>query len=187
MSATNLGFDPTEIATLQKEILATGNLFVLNPEELNNEEIAHFFFVGIHDGKPAIYDAVMYTLKLYHNGQLYEEAERQAMAEYPDFQPQEMELDQDGNPSMPDIPEEIQDYMSTVLVELEEDELVQVQEFVELDTEFEYGIGLEVALNVQELSAGVINNFVQQFNAGTLKLDDTAYSFQHDDETEEED
>jgi hypothetical protein len=46
----------------------------------------------------------------------------------------------------------------------------------------EYGIGLDVALNVEEIDNEVITKFVNDFNAGTLNLDKTLYSFTSEEE-----
>ena len=63
-------------------------------------------------------------------------------------------------------------------MELEEEEAVKVQEFIDLDTNHDYGIGLDAALNVDEINDKVISRFVTEFNEDTLILDDTLYSFQ---------
>jgi hypothetical protein len=72
--------------------------------------------------------------------------------------------------------------MEEIIEELEEEEVIQVAEFVEIDEEFEYGIGLDIALNVEEIDGEVITKFVNEFNAGTLKLDPTLYSFTNEEE-----
>ena len=43
----------------------------------------------------------------------------------------------------------------------------------------DFGIGLDAALNVEEITVEVIEKFINDFNNGTLKLDKTAYSFKH--------
>jgi hypothetical protein len=67
-------------------------------------------------------------------------------------------------------------------MEIEEEETVKVQEFVDIDTHHDYGIGLDASLNVDEIDAKVISKFIQEFNDDTLTLDDTLYSFMTEDE-----
>lgn len=54
---------------------------------------------------------------------------------------------------------------------------LKVAEFVEIDYDFEFGIGIDAALNVDEITVEVIEKFISDFNNGTLKLDKTLYSF----------
>ena len=61
---------------------------------------------------------------------------------------------------------------------MEEEEAVKVQEFVDLDTNHDFGIGLDAALNVEEINEKVISKFIKEFNDDTLVLDETLYSFQ---------
>ena len=62
---------------------------------------------------------------------------------------------------------------------MEDEETIKVSEFVEIELDFEYGIGLDIALNVEEITVEVIEDFIKNFNAGTVKLDKTMYSFKH--------
>jgi hypothetical protein len=67
-------------------------------------------------------------------------------------------------------------------MEIEEEETVKVQEFVDIDTHHDYGIGLDASLNVDEIDEQVIAKFIQEFNDDTLSLDETLYSFMTEDE-----
>ena len=63
----NKAFDADVLADYKRRIGATGNNFLIEEtDENNNEECVHFYFVGKHESKEVIYDAVMYTLRLHH-------------------------------------------------------------------------------------------------------------------------
>ena len=72
--------------------------------------------------------------------------------------------------------------MAEVIMELEEEDQVKVKEHVEIDPHIEFGIGLDAGLNVEKISAKVIEKFIKDFNEDTLSLDKTLYSFQLEDE-----
>ena len=57
---------------------------------------------------------------------------------------------------------------------------IKVSEFIQLDEQFEFGIGIEAALYVPTLEDDVIENFIQNFNNGTFKADETMYSFKNE-------
>ncbi|SDJ96112.1 hypothetical protein SAMN05421823_101529 [Catalinimonas alkaloidigena] len=186
MQPLNKGFDPVEIESLKQEIRRNeGHLYVLNEDEPQGEEFAHFFFIGQQKGKDVIYDAVLYTLRLEHSSQVYEMAEQRAIEQFPQYKPWEFELNAQGELMVPEqLDEEVEMFKAEIMMELEEEEAVKVREHVELDTTFEYGIGLEACLNVEEITPSLIDKFIRDFNQGSLKLDDTLYSFQSEDEDE---
>jgi len=66
--------------------------------------------------------------------------------------------------------------------DIEDEELVKVQEHVDMDNGGEYGMGLDIGLNVEEVDDEVMNKFVTDFNEDNLNLDDTLYSFVSDEE-----
>lgn len=68
--------------------------------------------------------------------------------------------------------------MAEILVELEEEEAIKVKEHVELDLENPVGLGVDAGLNVPVISNEIIAKFISEFRAGTVKLDETLYSFQ---------
>ena len=183
----NLGFDPVEIEALREEAKMAQRNFVYNNDEPNSEEFIHFFFIGKHEGKDVIYDAALYTLRFEHAGLLYEMAEEEAKKQYPDYEPYELEFDEEGNPLMPEnFDPEIEDFKLQVMEDLQENDSVKVQERLNIDPDFEYGVGLEAVLNIEEVTETAVSQFIDSFNAGTLKLDDTLYSFEHDFDEEEE-
>ena len=175
----NEGFDPIEIADLKKECMQEGQNYVIVEDEdgMNDSgEFAHFQFVGKHEGKEVIYDAVMGTLRLNHSSLVFEEAETRMKKAYPAY----IELERRKPNHKED--EEMELMLEEIIEELEEEEVVKVSEFVEIETDFEYGIGLDVSLNVEEIDGAVITKFVNDFNAGTLALDPTLYSFMSEEE-----
>jgi hypothetical protein len=175
----NEGFDPIEIDELKKECEQEGQNYVIVEDEdgMNDSgEFAHFQFVGKYEGKEVIYDAVMGTLRLNHSSLVFEEAEKRMKKSHPNY----IELEK-RKPNYKED-EEMELMLEEIIEELEEEEVVQVSEFVEVETDFEYGIGLDVALNVEEIDNEVITKFVNDFNAGTLNLDKTLYSFTSEEE-----
>lgn len=176
----NLGYDQSEIAALRDEIAATGNLFVYKNDYEPDETFAEFLFIGEHQGKPVIYDCMMYLLSMAYENKLLEMAEEQAREHN---QAWGKHLDSGDEES---YPEELEDFIAYALVDLEEDNAVMVKEEVLYDIDFDYGIGLEVSLNKEMITPDEINRFVKSFNEGSLKLDPTLYSFESEDEDEDE-
>jgi len=170
----NLGFDPEEIQLLKEECAEEGSNFVLVEDDMemsDSGEMAHFQFVGLYEGKEVIYDAVINTLQIYHNSLVYEEAEKKVAALYKDFLP----LEQRTEAYKPN--EEAEILLEELIEEMEDEETIKVAEYIEIDPSFEYGVGLDVGLNVTEITVEVIEKFIEDFNAGTLQLDKTLYSF----------
>ena len=175
----NWGLDPSEIEQVDKEAAARNSNFVWNADEENNESIAHFFFTGDYQGKQVVYNALIYSLRLSYGAKLYELAEVEAGKHFPDFKP----LDPDGETGEePSYGEEIDEFIASVIYELEEEDVVKVQEYLAIDPDHEDGIGLEVALNEEEVNETVIRKFVDEFRNNTFNLDETLYSFQEDDD-----
>lgn len=188
MSTPNPGLLPAEIEQVKRKCHAKQQSYILNEAEPQGDEFAHFFFVGQYQGKECIFDSVMYTLSLHHSSVLYEMAEDQAVEHFPRYKKKKLEEDEAGqlaDQEEEEIDEEIELFKAEVMDELEDSESVKVKEYVHIDTDFDYGYALEVCLNVEEITAGLIEKFVVDFNAGTLKLDDTLYTFHHEEEEEE--
>ena len=183
MPHTNPGFDPTHIAKLKTQLSKSGKSYSLVESEDNGPEYANFHFIGMYEGKEVIYDAVLYTLRLHHESEIYEIAEHKAAQRFPEFHKIRYEEDENGDiKALDDLDEEIGLFMTEVMMDLEEEEAVKVQEYLELDDRVEFGVSLNAALNVDEISDSVINKFIKEYNADTLVLDTTLYSFQNEDE-----
>lgn len=172
----NDGYKKEEIEQLKAECEEEEQIFVLveDEEDVSDEnEFAHFQFVGKHNGQEVIYDALLSTLSLHHSSLLYEEAEKKVAKLYKDFVPFEDRVEGAK------VNEEAEQMIEELIEEMEDEETVKVAEFCDIDLDFEYGIGLDVALNVEEITVETIENFINDFNNNNLKLDKTAYSFKH--------
>lgn len=190
MQNKNEGFSTESIEALKKELNASGKSFKIIPSQDNSDEFVNFYFVGMYEGKEVIYDAALYTLRLHHASEVYELAEHKAAQKFPDFTGIKYEEDENGNlkPLSADE-EEIGLYITEIIMELEEAEEVKVQEFIDIDTYHDYGIGLDAALHLETIDEQVIAKFVKDFNEDTLTMDDTLYAYQSEEEEmdEEED
>ncbi len=185
MKALNPTFDPQEIAQLKEQIANSKNSFVLVDSEDNNEEYKNFKFIGKYEGSEAIFDAVIYTLRLHHASEVYELAEHKAAQKFPNFKPIKFQEDENGDFKTQDsMEEEIGLYIAEMIDELEDEDAVKVQEHVDMDSGGDEGIGLDIGLNVDEVTDDVINKFIKDFNEDELDLDTTLYSFQSDEEEE---
>ena len=180
----NDGFDPEEINALKDECRQEGKSFVYVEDDdmdvLESGECVHIQFPGVYEAQEVIYDALVYTLRLHHSSLVYETAVGQVQKTFPTYVPPE-----DREPTYkiaPEMEEEAETALTEIIDEIEETETVKVQEHVEVDTDFDYGISLDVCLNVEEITDEVIENFIRDFNANTLSLDNTLYSFMSEEE-----
>ena len=183
MPNKNEGFSPESIEALKQELLASGKSYKIIPSDDNSEEFVNFYFIGRYEGKEVIYDAALYTLRLHHSSEVYELAEHKAAQRFPNFKGIHYEEDENGNlKPLSGDEEEIGLYITEIIMELEEEEEVKVQEFIDIDTNHDYGIGLDAALNVEHIDEQAIAKFVKEFNDDTIKLDDTLYAYQSEEE-----
>jgi hypothetical protein len=177
--AGNKGFEAETISQYRKLMQDAGTTYLLSEEDDHTDEYAHFFFIGKYDGADVIYDAVLYTLRLQYESELFEIAEHRAAKHFPEYKKISYEEDENGNlKTLDNLEEEIGLFMAEVIVSLEEEGGVQVQEHVEVDEHLDFGIGLDVGLHVEEINPAIITRFITQFNDDTLKLDPLHYSFQ---------
>jgi hypothetical protein len=179
----NKGFDPSVIEEYQARMKAVGRHYLLDEEDDNSDEYAHFYFIGKFEGKDVIYDTVIYTLRLQHESELYEIAEHRAAQHFPQYKKITYEEDENGNlEALDPLEEEIGLYMAEVIMELEEEEAVKVREHIDIDPHAEFGISLDVGLHVEKITPKVIEKFIKDYNEDTIRLDETMYSFQTQDE-----
>src|SRR5690606_2611102 len=123
-----------------------------------------------------IYDAVMYTLRMQHESELFEIAEHRAAQHFPDYKKITYEEDENGNlEALDDVEEKIGLFMAEVIMELEEDGQIKVKEHVDMDRHVDFGIALDIGLHVDTISPAVIEKFIKDFNADILELDPTLY------------
>lgn len=184
--SVNPGYDPEEIRQLREECSLAKRSFIYTPheelDEPSGDEFAHFQFVGKHQGQEVIFDSVMYTLRLHHSSLVYEEAERRATKSFPLYTP--IEMRDETYRANEDLDDEVELFITELIEEIEDSEEVKVQEHLELDTEAEYGIDLDACLNVEAITDEVIEKLVRDFNADTLRLDATLFTFKSIDEEE---
>ena len=180
----NEGFDPEEINALKDECRQEGKSFVHVEDDdldtLDEGECVHIQFPGQYQGQEVIFDTLVYTLRLHHSSLVYEMAVDQVRKAYPDYiPPEERELNYKISPAME---EEAETALTEIIEEIEETETIKVQEHVDVDMESDYGIALDVCLNREEITDEVIEDFIRRFNANTLSLDTTLYSFTSEEE-----
>lgn len=177
--SANKGFDKGVIQEYREKMKAVNQNYLLADLEDNTEEHVHFFFIGNYEGREAIFDTVIYTLRLHHESELFEIAEHKAAQHFPEYKRITYQEDENGNlQTLDDLEEEIGLFMAEVIMEMEEEEAVKVQEHVYEDDHLDFGIGLDVGLHVQEVTPAVIEKFVRDYTSGQLKLDPGMYSFQ---------
>lgn len=180
----NEGFDPAVIQSLKAKYTEEGSNFIYVEDEdddfevLNSGECVHIQFVGKYREAEVIYDAIIYTLRLHHSSLVYEMAMEKVKQSFPNYVP--VEERKPGYRIDPELEEEIELFLTELIEEIEETEAVKVQEHIEVDPDFEYGISLDVCLNVEEITEEIIEDFIAKFTSNTLKLDKTMYSFTND-------
>lgn len=178
----NEGFDPGTIEDYKSQMKALGKVYVEHSEDERSDEYAHFYFVGLYEGREVIYDTVMYTLRLQHESELFEIAEHRAAQHFPEYRKISYEEDENGNLAALDpLEEEIGLYIAEVIMELEEEEAVKVREHVDLDVNTDFGVALDVGLRRDKITSADIEKFIRDFNEDTLNLDENMYSFQTED------
>ena len=72
--------------------------------------------------------------------------------------------------------------MAEVILELEEEGTIKVKEHIEIDPNSEFGVSLDVGLQVENITSKTIEKFIKDYNEDNLKLDDTLYTFQTQDQ-----
>jgi len=183
MELKNKGYEPQVIKEYQTQMENLGANFLWDDEDENSDEYSHFYFIGKYEGREVIYDAVICTLRLHHESELYEIAEHRAAKHFPSFKKIAYEEDENGNlETLDPLEEEIGLFMAEVIMELEEEDAVKVQEHIEIDANSEFGVSLDIVLHVEKVSPKVIEKFIKDYNEDILKLDDTLYSFQTQDQ-----
>ncbi|MEQ1587188.1 MAG: hypothetical protein ABL895_14970 [Cyclobacteriaceae bacterium] len=179
MKNTNSGYDVKVIEQYRERITVAKQGYILDDTDENTDEYAHFYFIGKHNDAEVIFDCILYTLRFQHESELFDIAEHKAAQHFPQYNKIQYEEDENGNlKALDDLEEEIGLYMAEVMVELEEEGDVKVKEHVDLDLGHEFGIGLDVGLNVEVIIPELIERFIKDFNLDTLKLDNSLFSFQ---------
>ncbi|AYB33270.1 hypothetical protein [Chryseolinea soli] len=182
----NDGFDPQYIADYKAKMTAAGKNYLLDEEDENSDEYAHFYFVGKFEGRDVIYDTVIYTLRLQHESEMYEIAEHRAAQHFPAYKKITYDEDENGNlEALDPLEEEIGLFMAEVILELEEEEAIKVKEHIDTDPHAEFGVSLDVGLHVETITPKVIEKFIKEYNEDSVRLDETLYTFQTQDQEAE--
>lgn len=157
------------ISKVKGAIQKTGKPFVFTSPEENDESQVQFQFLGTKDGKEVVYDAFLYTLEMEYFAKIHEEATQLVVDENPKFKDADFDV-LDG----PHI-----EALEEISAELAKSNDYDVAEFLEerVEDADEDGVPLDICLNIPSVTEEVVEKFVTEFNAGTLKLDDTVYSF----------
>ena len=183
----NPGFLAEEIANLTALCAAENKSFiVIDDEDLpmgNDKEMVHIQFVGNYKEKEVVYDAILCTLQLHYSSTIYEEAEREAIEQFPLYVP--IENRDETYVANEALDDEVEMMILEIIDEIEENDDIKVSEYVEIDEDFDFGISLEAALYVAALEDEVIEKFISDFNANSLKLDSSLYSFKTEEEAAE--
>lgn len=179
MQHQNPGFEATEIQGLKQLCTEAKRSFIYIDDDTlpvgDEKEMAHIQFVGHFQGQEVIYDAIICTLQLHYSSLIYEAAEREAVKHFPLYVP--LENRDEHHQENESLDEEVEMMILEIIEEMEENDDLRVSEYLELDTEFDFGIGLEAALYVPSLEPEVLDRFITQFNSGAFQLDPTMYSF----------
>lgn len=173
--------DMDSLKDIKTKLKATGKNFLRIEEETedNSDEYAHFVFIGNHEGREVVFDAVMYTLRLQHESEMFEIAEHRAANHFPQYKKITYQEDEGGNlEALGDLEEEIGMFMAEVIMELEEEGHVKVKEHADIDPYQDYEVGLDIGLNKDLITDAVIDKFIKEFNDDTLQLDETLYTYQ---------
>ncbi len=162
----NPGYNPENIKNLRQAAAHAGRSFIINDSQESDDQSVYFLFVGKNDeGQEVIYDTFMYTLQAEYEVQLCEAAEALLLEKFPTLK------------SIDEATEEQMEYLDLLADEIEQRNEIHVVEFINIDEAVEMGIAIDVCLNVEKITAEVIEQFIHDFNNHTLNLDDTEYSF----------
>ena len=141
--------------------------------------MVHIQFVGQYEKQEVIYDAILCTLQLHYASAIYEAAEHEAIHHFPLYVP--IENRDETYVENESLDEEVEVMILEIIDELEENDEIKVNEYIEIDEDFDFGIGLEAALYVPSLEDEIIEKFISDFNGGTLSLDPSRFSFRSED------
>ncbi|MDP5120234.1 MAG: hypothetical protein NWQ46_01460 [Spirosomaceae bacterium] len=167
----NIGFNPEEIAQLRAECIKEGKPYVLVEDEddfAETGQAVHFQFVGLKHDQEVIYDVLMTTLEMEYQLELYDTAVEEISEEL----------------KLTNISDEakIEEMLEETMNLLEEEGAVKVAEQLNIDADFEYGIGVEYVKNIPVITDKEIRLFIQEFSTDKIKLDKTLYSFESENE-----
>jgi hypothetical protein len=164
----NSGYSPEEIKKVENACQQAGLPFAYRTKDEENHVFANVLFTGKYMGAPVVFDTFIYTLESEYMSAIFEDAREEIINTYPEYAEADFEADEG-----PHI-----DLLEEIASELAEEDDYSIQEFVDIEEEAEYGVALDVCLNVPEITDEVIGNFVTAFKTGTFQPDETFYSFE---------
>ncbi len=87
----------SSVQDLIAKVKSSGQPFIYDEGDEQSDEYAHFYFMGVHDGKEVLFDTVLYTLRMQHESELFEIAEHKAAQHFPRYKKIQYEEDENGN------------------------------------------------------------------------------------------
>ena len=163
----NIGFEEKEINQLKLECEKEGQPYIIVEDENNFAEIGqavHFQFIGAYEGREVIYDALMTTLEMEYELELYDTAVEEISGEI-----KRNKITDESK---------IEEMLDEAMDLLEEEGAVKVSERLLIDPDFDFGIGIEYVKHIPIVDDVQIRKFIDEFNNGSVKLDKTLYSFE---------
>ncbi|NMM49321.1 hypothetical protein [Marinigracilibium pacificum] len=159
---------------LIEKIKSEKKAYLINDEEENSPDFVNFFFITEKNGEEELVNAVLYTLEMYYQSEVFAKAEDETLKRYPEY-----EKLQKGKELPEQKTEEIEMFLTEVMDQIEEDGEIQVSEHVFEENE-DGVLMVEAGLNMPEVTETEIMNFINNFNNDNLSLDDSLYSFELD-------
>lgn len=163
----NSGFNKDEIAKIDTAAKSQKQSFIFQEDVEKSDEFASIFFTGTYKGKEVVFDAFVYTLEMEFVSNIYDAAKDAVLEEHPEYENKDFDLDEGVHVEL------MEEYAS----ELAKDEDFQVCEFIDFDEEVDFGVGMDISLNVPEITSEEIEKFVSAYKAGSYQSDKTFYSF----------
>jgi hypothetical protein len=170
-----------EIEKLLQECAKVGKPFIYSSTEEQDEEekqFAHFLFVGKDEAREVIYETYMSTLSYEYHMTVFDEMEQKFFEKYPQLQEvdffeleEKYQVEQEAIVDQIYAEDKIRVQEDLIIFEEEEEENAENPRIVYL--------GMEVFLNVPEITEKVISDFVRSFNADTFELSEDVFSFAH--------
>ncbi|GAB4123492.1 MAG: hypothetical protein OHK0045_16060 [Raineya sp.] len=179
----NIPFDNTDCVSIRNYLIENNLEWTYDYAEEQNEEAAFFFFTGIHKSREVVFDVFMMPLSLHYMALAEEIADQEVQKLFPEYR---------GYESVNNLPEkkleEIWEKKAEIIAEIEAEDNLKVQEFIEIDdSEIESQhndliVMLTVVLNIDEINEEIIDKFVKDYKNNTLRLDENLYSFSIEDD-----
>jgi len=172
--------EKTDYSKIKKTLQEKEVTFILDTDDESTDEFAHFYFINNGDSN-VVFDAVLYTLQMEYNSELYDVAEQKAAERFPDFKKLTADSSSDDQEKEEEEEEEeIGLFMAEIIIDLEEQDKIKVKEHVDEDREGKDVILIDVGLNLDKINSSTIESFIKNYTSGTIVLDNTYYSFQYE-------